>query len=65
MKAERSYTGANSEHLLVRFDDLINVYAYVNEETAIGFDTRTGLGVRFSVKSRAKLSQNPPQSPRY
>ena len=56
-------TGANLEHLLVRFDDLINVYAYVNEETAIGFDARTGLGGRFSVKIASEVeSESPTES---
>lgn len=50
MKAERSYTGANLEDLLVRSGDLINVYAYIDEENAIGFNTQTNLGGQFPLK---------------
>merc|ERR1712232_680496 len=49
MKAERSYTGANLEDLLVRSGDLIHVYAYIDEENAIGFNTRTNLGGQFPL----------------
>lgn len=46
-QAQSEYAGPDWRYLLIKPGDIIVVYAYLNESTAIGFNTQTGLGGRF------------------
>lgn len=39
--------------------DIIIAYAYINEVTAIGFNTRTNLGGRFPIDTAKKVEPQP------
>jgi hypothetical protein len=50
MQAHSEYAGPDLRHL---------AYAYINEVTAVGFNTRTNLGGRFPVDSAKKVEPQP------
>jgi hypothetical protein len=43
--------------------DIIIAYAYINEVTTIGFNTRTNLGGRFSINTAKKVEPQPHVKP--
>lgn len=55
MRAHSEYTGPDWKHLLIMPGDIIIAYAYINEVTAIGFNTRTNLGGRFPIDIAKKV----------
>jgi hypothetical protein len=59
VQAHSEYTGPDWKHLLIMPGDVINVYAYLNEATVVGFNTRTFLGGRFPIDITKKIE---PQS---
>jgi hypothetical protein len=61
--ANHEYNGPDWKHLLVKPGDQINVYAFIDEVTAIGFNTRTGLGGRFPVNIAEKFDPGSPEKP--
>ncbi|KAH9209896.1 hypothetical protein DL95DRAFT_371627 [Leptodontidium sp. 2 PMI_412] len=59
MQAHSEYVGPDWKHLLIKPGDTIIVYAYINEVTAVGFNTRTNLGGRFPIDTAKKVDPQP------
>jgi len=59
MQAHSAYVGPDWKHLLIMPGDTIIAYAYINEVTAVGFNTRTNLGGRFPVDIAKKVNPQP------
>ncbi|KAH9205439.1 hypothetical protein DL95DRAFT_397646 [Leptodontidium sp. 2 PMI_412] len=59
MQAHSEYVGPDWKHLLVKPGDTIIAYAYINEVTAVGFNTRTNLGGRFPIDTAKKVDPQP------
>jgi hypothetical protein len=59
VQAHSEYAGPDWKHLLIMPGDIIIAYAYINEVTAIGFNTRTNLGGRFPVDTTKKVESQP------
>jgi hypothetical protein len=59
VQAHSEYIGSDWKHLLVMPGDIIIVYAYINEVTAVGFNTRTNLGGRFPIDKANKIKPQP------
>lgn len=62
-RARSAYTGPDWKHLLIVPEDVINVYAYVSDGVAIGFNTRTHLGGQFPLDIGEKIEQHPHLKP--
>jgi hypothetical protein len=56
MQAHSAYIGPDWKYLLIMPGDTIIAYAYINEVTAVGFNTRTNLGGRFPVDIAKKVN---------
>jgi hypothetical protein len=63
MEAHSEYTGPDWKHLLIMPGDIIIAYAYINEVTAVGFNTRTNLGGRFPINTTTKVKPQPHVKP--
>jgi hypothetical protein len=63
MQAHSEYSGPDWRYLLVMPGDVIVVYAYINDATAVGFNTRTNLGGRFTVEIAKKMDPQPDVKP--
>jgi hypothetical protein len=63
MQAHSEYTGPDWKHLLIMPGDIIIAYAYINEVTAVGFNTRTNLGGRFPIGTAKKVEPQPHVEP--
>jgi hypothetical protein len=59
MQAHSEYTGPDWKYLLIMPGDIIIAYAYINEVTAVGFNTRTNLGGRFPIDTAKKVEPRP------
>ena len=59
MQAHSEYAGPDWKHLLILPGDTIIVYAHINEVAAVGFNTRTNLGGRFSIDAAKKVEPQP------
>ncbi|KAL5312956.1 hypothetical protein ACEPPN_019382 [Leptodophora sp. 'Broadleaf-Isolate-01'] len=59
MQAHSEYVGPDWKHLLIMPGDIIIAYAYINEVTAVGFNTRTNLGGRFPIDTAYKVDPQP------
>ena len=59
MQAHSEYAGPDWRHLLIKPGDTIIAYAYINEVTAVGFNTRTNLGGRFPIDTAKKVDPQP------
>ncbi|TVY89860.1 hypothetical protein LAWI1_G005417 [Lachnellula willkommii] len=59
MQAHSGYIGPDWKHVLIKPGDIIIVYAYINEVTALGFNTRTNLGGRFPIATSKKVEPQP------
>lgn len=59
MQAHSEYAGPDWKHLLIMPGDIVIAYAYINEVTAVGFNTRTDLGVQFPIDSAKKVEPQP------
>jgi len=59
MQAHTEYAGPDWKHLLIMPGDTIIVYAYINEVTAVGFNTRTNFGGRFPIDTAKKVDPQP------
>ncbi|KAG9245655.1 hypothetical protein BJ878DRAFT_533755 [Calycina marina] len=55
MQAHSEYAGPDWKHLLIMPGDIVIVYAYIDEMTAVGFNTRTNLGGRFPLIFRRSV----------
>jgi hypothetical protein len=63
MQAHSEYTGPDWKHLLIMPGDIVIAYAYINEVTAVGFNTRTNLGGRFPIDTVKKVEPQPHVKP--
>lgn len=63
MQAHSEYTGPDWKHLLIMPGDIVIAYAYINEVTAVGFNTRTNLGGRFPIDTAKKVEPQPHVEP--
>ena len=63
MQAHSEYAGPDWKHLLIMPGDIIIAYAYINEVTAVGFNTRTNLGGRFPIDTAKKVEPQPHVKP--
>jgi len=59
MQAHSEYAGPDWKHLLIMPGDIIIAYAYINEVTAVEFNTRTNLGGRFPIDTAKKVEPQP------
>lgn len=59
MQAHSEYTSPDWKHLLIMLRDIIIAYAYINEVTAVRFNTRTNLGGRFPIDTVKKVEPQP------
>ena len=59
MKAEVAFTGTDIKHLLVKAGDRIHIYAYIDQEIAIGFNAQTNLGGKFPISIGQKINPEP------
>ena len=59
VQAHSEYLGPGWKHLLVMPGDVIDVYAYLNKTTVIGYNTRTHLGGQFPVDIAKKIDLQP------
>jgi hypothetical protein len=59
VQAHSEYTGPNLKHLLIMPGDIINIYAYLNKATVVGFNTRTFLGGQFPIDIAKKIEPQP------
>ena len=59
LRAHSEYLGPNWPHLLIIPGDIIDVYAYIDKTTAVGFNTRTDLGGRFPIDIAKRVESQP------
>jgi hypothetical protein len=59
VQAYSEYAGPDWKYLLIMPGDIIIAYAYINEVTAVGFNTQTNLGGRFPIDTAKKVEPQP------